>query len=191
MKTLSFIAAMAVGVNLVLWSSSIDMPLGKCYAPMKPDHKIVKQEKTNAKYLDIVVSQYDVSAMMVKDVIQLANKYQKKTFPKTEDILALIGIESSWNPNAKSPLKVDPAIGLTQIRPVAWKKLISHPSELLHIENQIKYASDILHYNFRLTKSKDDAIIAYNVGYGNWLDGNYDLSYFTKFVSERDKFRRG
>jgi hypothetical protein len=148
-------------------------------------------DKRQQRHFDTIKAKYRrVDEIVVKDVLHYAYKYEKKSFPKAEDILAVIGIESSWNPMAKSKLKTDPALGLTQIRPGQWRKLIDHPTELLEIEKQIKYAAEILHINFKLTKSVEDAVIAYNVGYGSWLDGLYSMDYLTKFQNERINFRR-
>lgn len=148
-----------------------------------------KLSKVQAKYLDIITDEYNVDSKLVKEVLHHVDKYAHKVFPRREDLLAVIGIESSWRPDARSPLKVDPALGLTQIRPGAWKKFIHDANELMSVENQVKYAAKILHYNFRLTENKEDAIIAYNVGYGNWLNGNFSDEYLMKFLIERDKFR--
>ncbi len=142
------------------------------------------------RHFETITEKYRVSETIVKDVIHYAYKYEKKSFPKAEDILAVVGIESSWNPFAKSKLKTDPALGLTQIRPGQWKQLIESPTELLEIEKQIKYAAEILHVNFKLTKSAEDAIIAYNVGYGSWSGGLYNTRYLNKFRNERSKFGR-
>ena len=148
-----------------------------------------KLSKVQKKYLDTITEEYNVDSALVRDVLHYVDKHAHKVFPKREDLLAIIGIESSWRPHAVSPLKVDPAIGLTQIRPGVWRKFISSAEELLHIENQIKYAAKILHYNFKLTENPEDAIIAYNVGYGSWLEGRFTDDYLMKFLIERDKFR--
>lgn len=142
------------------------------------------------KYAKEIVRRYKIDRRMVVDVLKYTEKHASKTFPRQEDILAVIGIESSWNHTATSNLKRDPAYGLTQIRPITWRKLIATPKELLNIENQIKYAVAILKYNYRLTKNKEDAIISYNVGYGAWLKGNYEYNYLDKFTKERNKYRR-
>lgn len=163
---------------------------------IKSENRVVQSvppkqlSKVQKHYLDTITNEYKVPKDMVREVLIHTDKYSHKVFPKREDILAVIGIESSWNPRAVSPLKKDPAVGLTQIRPNVWRKFINDASDLVDIENQIKYAAKILHYNYRLTKSPDDAIIAYNVGYGAWLEGNYGFDYLVKFKQEREKFRR-
>lgn len=183
-----------VGVTLVsVWLArdiTPDTPQLAVVANTTPALVAPKLTKPQIYQFDIITSTYDVGDELVRDVIKFSHKYQKKSFPRAEDILAIVGIESSWDPTAKSNLKFDPAFGLTQIRPIAWKKLIPNSSDLISVENQIKYAVEILHLNYRLTKSKDDAIIAYNVGYGNWLNGNFGFDYLLKFKSELSKYRR-
>lgn len=149
-----------------------------------------KLSKIQKQYLDQITTEYKAPIELVKDVLHYVEKHSHPVFPKREDLLAIIGIESSWRPHAVSSLKTDPAVGLTQIRPQAWKKWIQNAEELAHVENQIKYAAKILNYNYRLTENKNDAIIAYNVGYGAWIEGKYTDNYLTKFILEREKFKR-
>jgi hypothetical protein len=155
-------------------------------APKKVERPLSTSQKKN---FAIITDTYNVSEVLVKDVLHYVDKHADKVFPRREDILAIIGIESSWNPKARSNLKYDPALGLTQIRPKTWSSLISHPDELNVVENQIRYAAKILKYQYRLTKDKDAAIIAYNAGYGNWLNGNYGFDYLLKFKEELSRYQ--
>lgn len=174
--------------TLVIHSPTI-IAKPKVAPPVKASPK--RLSSIHKEYLEQITAKYKVSPELVKEVLRHVDKYSHSVFPKREDLLAVIGIESSWRPNAVSSLRTDPAVGLTQIRPGVWNKWISSADELDHIENQIKYAYRILRYNFKLTESAHDAIIAYNVGYGNWLKGKYTDSYITKFINERETFRRG
>ena len=180
-----------MGVTLVsVWLARDITPTPITVTPNKVEVAKPTLTKPQLYQFDIITATYDVGDDLVKEVVALSHKYQKKSFPRAEDILAIVGIESGWDPTAKSKLKFDPAVGLTQIRPIAWKKIIPNSSDLISVENQIKYAAEILHLNYRLTKSKDDAIIAYNVGYGNWLNGNFGFDYLLKFKNEVGKYRR-
>ena len=154
------------------------------------DEHAKRLEARKNHHYSLVTKTYRVSGDVVDKVLHYAYRYEKKSFPKAEDILAVIGIESSWNPNAVSNLKSDPAVGLTQIRPGVWAKLVGSPEELVDIEKQVKYAAEILHTYYKETKNADDAIIAYNAGIGAWSKGRYTLKYLTKFQAERDIYRR-
>lgn len=139
-----------------------------------------------------IVTKYKVDPKLVKDVIKFAYKYEHETFPRAKDILAIVGIESSWNPRAVSNLKKDPAVGLTQIRPGVWKDIVGSRTALMQsIEHQIKSAAYILHWNFKQTKNPDHAIIAYNAGIGAFGRGEFTDNYLNKFKRERQSFNFG
>jgi len=131
-----------------------------------------------------ILQRYRTDPVIVEHVVNVAHKYEHPDFPRATDILALVGIESGWNPFAKSNLEDDPAIGLTQIRPIVWKKMISSPAELYVIDNQIKYAAMILRQNYIKLKTKDAAVIAYNVGIGAYLESAFTPDFLNRFRSE-------
>lgn len=137
------------------------------------------------KYIKVIVNRYKVNESMVSKVVKYANDYAYDTFPKAKDIIAIVGIESSWNPSAKSNLKHDPAIGLTQIRPGKWTHLYD-AKEISKIENQIKWASQILHHNYEKTGNIKDAVIAYNIGLSARLRGRDNERYYIKFIKEHN-----
>ena len=128
-----------------------------------------------------------VSDEFATHVATMAKKHEKATFPKAKDILAIAGIESSFNPNAKSGLKRDPAIGLTQVRPKTWgidKKDLDTPEE------QIKKGAEILHqYHKRLDGDVEGAVHSYNVGITNFKKGKgLNPKYVEKFKKERSLY---
>ena len=136
-----------------------------------------------------IIKKYKTNPKVAKQIIRFAKKYSYPTFPKTHDIIALIGIESSFNPDAISNLTTDPAVGLMQIRPGVWN--IS-PKDFNNIENQIKHGSKILHTYYTQLKDKDAAIQAYNIGITNYLRGNKSsrgLAYLIKFQKELNLYQ--
>lgn len=106
-------------------------------------------------------SKYRTDPEVVKEIVITAHKYADPVFPTAKDILAVIGVESSFNPNAVSQLKRDPARGLMQVRPGVWDV---PPETLNTIDGQIKTGVDILKKYFKKFKSKEAALHAYNVG---------------------------
>ena len=119
-------------------------------------------------------------------VAHLALKHEHPVFPRAEDIASVVGIESSFDPSAKSKLKRDPAIGLTQVRPKIWglkKKDLETPDQ------QIKHSVNILSSYHSKLGDKDSAIHAYNVGITNFSKGkNLNPSYLEKFKKERELY---
>ena len=139
------------------------------------------------KLLDVVLDKYKINPIEAKKIVELTKKHESSTFPKAKDILAVIGIESSFDPKAKSNLKHDKAIGLTQIRPKIWGL---HPSDINgNIDKQIKISSEILNKYYKLLGNKEAAIEAYNIGITN-LKHNKNLNpeYVNKWKSELKRY---
>lgn len=124
-----------------------------------------------------IANEYNVDIVLARQVVDLAYKYGQDTFPKPEDILAVIAVESSFNPHACSQLKSDPACGLMQVRPVVWglrRKNLSTPNEqILHGVRILSQYYDDLH-------SKSKALEAYNVGMTAYKQGQRNSAYVRK-----------
>lgn len=164
--------------------------------PMNPDtgtssistSAIKKFKSTEERKTDIataIKTKYKhIDPVLANQVAHLALKHEHQTFPRAEDIASVVGIESSFNPNAKSKLKRDPAVGLTQVRPKIWglkKKDLATP------EQQIQHSVNILSSYHSKLGDKDSAIHAYNVGITNFSKGkNLNPSYLEKFKKERE-----
>jgi hypothetical protein len=138
--------------------------------------------------VDLITDKYRVDPLLASQIVDLAKKHGESTFPTAKDILTVIGIESSFNPLAKSKLKHDPARGLMQVRSGVWKL---PAAELTKVENQIKHGAQILkHYRDKL-KSTEAAIKAYNIGITKYLHDKNDArakAYLAKFNRERTRY---
>jgi soluble lytic murein transglycosylase-like protein len=136
-----------------------------------------------------VLDHYKISREQAEKIVKFAIKYEKPSFPKAHDLLAIIGIESSFDIYAKSSLKKDPAIGLTQIRPKIW----GLKPEVLkgNIELQIKKAAEILDMYYHKLGSEEKAIHAFNVGPTALKKGNTNHGYVRKFKTELAKYNTG
>jgi soluble lytic murein transglycosylase-like protein len=121
-------------------------------------------------------------------VVELAFEYEHSEFPKAEDILAVIGVESSFNPDSVSGLRRDPAVGLMQVRPGIWD---IDPEHLEDIENQIKYGARILTQYYRRLGDKEAALQAYNLGITKFRRGGRNQRYVDKFTQVRNVVNRG
>lgn len=124
----------------------------------------------------------------VNEIVSAAIKHSHPVFPQAHHLLALAGIESSFNDLAVSKLKNDPARGLTQIRPMIWN---IHPKELSTIDGQIKHGAHILKTYHEKLGDPDNAIRAYNVGITNLNKGKKrDAAerYLAKFKSELSRY---
>lgn len=134
-----------------------------------------------------VLKKYKINPALAANIVELVKKHEHSVFPKARDLLAIIGIESSFNSKAISNLKKDPALGLTQIRPGVWGL---NPSEFSQdIEQQISKSSEILaKYNKKLGDPKK-AVHAYNIGLTSFQRGDQNLPYVEKFEKERALYK--
>lgn len=146
-----------------------------------------RADMDRAVMANTIMKKYKVSPKLALTVASLAQKYEKSSFPKAEDILAIAGIESSFRPHAVSKLPTDPAMGLMQVRPKVWDL---DPGRLSKdVEYQIKSGAEVLHKYFKLLGNAEDAVHAYNVGIGNFRRGKHNVEYVHKFKNERQMYR--
>lgn len=132
-----------------------------------------------------IAKHYRVNQNLAQKVVNLAFEYEDSEFPKAEDILAVIGIESSFNPDSVSPLRKDPARGLMQVRPGIWNL---DPESLDSIESQIKYGVGILKHYYRKTGSQEDTLHAYNIGLTRFRRGGRNERYVAKVQQEVGRY---
>lgn len=146
----------------------------------KLDKSVVERQVALAS---LVTKKYKVKPEAAWKIVDLATEHEDQIFPKAEDILAIIGIESSFNQHAKSQLKHDPAIGLMQVRPGVWG---IEPHELSTPEEQIEKGAEILKSYFDKLGSVKAAVHAYNVGITNFKKNkNLNPGYVAKYAAER------
>jgi hypothetical protein len=128
-----------------------------------------------------IAKKYRIDKPLAREIVELAYMYEDPIFPKAKDILAIIGTESSFNPNARSKLRRDPAIGLMQVRPNVWG--VDHDEMLNSIELQIKIGANVLKRYYARTKDKSNAVQAYNVGITKFKKGKRATAYLAKYTA--------
>jgi hypothetical protein len=133
------------------------------------------------KMAQAITRKYDIDDQLAQEIVEIAHKYEKPNFPTAKDILAVVGIESSFDPDAVSGLRKDPAVGLMQVRPKVWGM---SAADLSDIESQIKTGSDILQLYYKKLRNKEAAIAAYNVGMSEYRNGNNAEGYVSKYMHE-------
>lgn len=173
-------AALLVGSSQTMTDADVDkstweMPAGVkkgLLAKKQKTQQIQKQQDKKQNFVNTAVERvtkkFRVDPKLVKAIAQTAMKYEHPDFPTAKDILGVVGTESSFNPNAKSQLKTDPAVGLMQIRPGVWGL---KPEQLKTIDDQIKHGAEILRSYYKKLGSREDALHAYNVGITNHRTG--------------------
>lgn len=187
------VAAGAIGASMMGNHFLKKQELPPAPLPQKPPAHVVlpapkpqfsPQEVEMAKKIS---ERYNIEYDDALEIVRLAHKYAKPTFPHAKDILAIVGVESSFDPGAVSGLRRDPAVGLMQVRPKIWGL---NPEELHNnIEKQIATGSDILHLYYKKLHRRDAAVAAYNVGMGEYRSGNTARGYVSKFQHELRQYR--
>jgi len=142
--------------------------------PRSPEEEIL---------VNYIVSKYKTTPELADYVVSMAEKYERPVWPKAKDILAIVGIESAFDPTARSKLRHDPAIGLMQVRPGAWRldpKLLE-----TNIEHQIKTGANALATFYDRLHDPEAAVHSYNIGLTNYRNQeNLNPSYVVKYNKE-------
>lgn len=148
----------------------------------------IEQPKTTMRRTELarnIARTYHVKLDLAQEVVNLAFEHEDDVFPKAEDILAVIGIESSFNPESVSSLRKDPARGLMQVRPGVWN---IDPENLNDVESQIEYGVNILKHYYKKTGNREDTLHAYNLGLTKFRRGGRNPSYVAKVKRERGQY---
>lgn len=145
-----------------------------------PGRSLQRQEMARS-----IARTYRVGLDLSQEVVNLAFKLEDKVFPKAEDILAVIGIESSFNPDSVSSLRSDPARGLMQVRPGVWNLDLDSFQD---VESQIKNGVAILKHYYRKTGNREDTLHAYNIGLTRFRRGGRNSRYVAKVQHERGQY---
>jgi hypothetical protein len=131
----------------------------------------------DVELIENIVSRFKLSVPVAVNIISLATENAYEDFPKKNDILAIIAVESSYN--AKSLLRG--CYGLMQIEKKSHKEKLAGRS-LYNPAVNIELGSKILNqYYVLLGKNKRAAILAYNSGIGNYLKHRFKSIYYEKY----------
>lgn len=184
-------AALAVATAGALLGGSVQQTAHNTSMPNKNIIQSIKKpaQKTSDDLKKVILAKFNVDDSKANQIVHAAIKHSHPVFPQAQHLLALAGIESSFNDKAVSKLKNDPARGLTQIRPMVWN---IPPKELSTIDGQIKHASNILKTYHEKLGDPDKAIAAYNIGITNLnLGKKRDAAqrYLTKFKNELNRYQ--
>jgi hypothetical protein len=148
------------------------------FAIASEPEQVAKDHKTE-RLIKFVASRFKKPEEFARRIVTVANKYARPDFPRAEDILAIIAVESTFNTNAR----YRGSWGLMQIEAKSHRKQYVGES-LTNVETNIRVGSEVLSQYYEITKSKQGAIVAYNVGIGNFLSGHKNRPYLKKVNKE-------
>lgn len=115
----------------------------------------------------------------IAQVVLLVDELTDGTYPSLEAVLAIIAIESSFNPRAS----YRGSKGLMQIHMPSHRKAFKGASPY-QVRRNVEIGIGILRqYHQKLGKERS-AVLAYNAGIGNFSKGRYSSDYFRKYKRE-------
>lgn len=147
-------------------------------------HEVTPSEqlqKDSSSFEDFLLAKaiskhFKCSLQVALDSIKFANLYSHKDFPKRDDILAIIAVESRFNPEAS----YRGSKGVMQVLVKTHRDKISGKFDL---PQQIRVGRNILRQSYELTGSSSKAaVMAYNVGIGAYLRGSRPTGYYHKYT---------
>lgn len=113
-----------------------------------------------------------------EEIRKIAQELAYDDFPKASDIFTIIRIESAFNPKAVNGV----SNGVMQVNHAPFD-----------IRRNMQQGVAILREYYLITKSKEGAIKAYNVGIGTYLKGHLIAAqndYYSKFQSQRGSYEK-
>lgn len=124
-----------------------------------------------------IINRWKTEPLLAKQVVLEAKKHSEPIFPKKEDILAIIAIESAFKTQAVSTAS---AKGLMQI--------LYKPSTF-DITQNIADGTFLLRDYYKKLNNINATIQAYNVGISAYKKGSRNLDYLSKYYEERETFK--
>jgi soluble lytic murein transglycosylase-like protein len=113
-------------------------------------------------FLKIMIVKPDLDRDLAREIASNVHRYAKLYGHDADLVLAIIAVESNFNPNAVSHMG---ATGLMQVMP-QWKKVLAISDDLTEPETSIKYGLQIFGFYKQMYKKTDMALTAYNRGPG-------------------------
>lgn len=132
------------------------------------------------RLIQFVASRFKKPLNIVERIVLAAQKYAKPDFPTQTDILAIIAVESSFNTTAHH----NGSWGLMQIEAKSHRDKF-RGEKLTDIDTNIRVGTQILCEYYDQTHSRSKAIMAYNVGIGNFFSGIRNHLYLGKVNREK------
>ena len=123
---------------------------------------ISTQTSEDVLYLKINILKPALAPELARAIAEHVHFYATFHGQDPDLVLALMAVESNFDPNAVSPVGAE---GLMQIMP-QWKKVLGISDDLKDPETSIKYGLQILGFYKEMYKETEMALTAYNRGPG-------------------------
>jgi hypothetical protein len=147
---------------------------------------VLESSNRDTRLIDYIAEKFKVSKDVSKQVVEQSAQYARKTFPSQMDILAIIAIESKFNPKAESHGN----FGLMQIQSKSHRDK-SKGRSLFNISANIQIGAEILNeYYVLMGNNIRAATSSYNVGPGTFLKRKVVSTYYDKYRARLQEFSK-
>jgi soluble lytic murein transglycosylase-like protein len=123
---------------------------------------IASSSSEDVIFLKATILKPDINPELARLIAKNIHHYSELYGRDSNLILAMIAVESRFDPKAVSPVG---AVGLMQVMP-QWKKVLGITGDLADPELSIKYGLQILGFYDEMYKDLEMALTAYNRGPG-------------------------
>jgi hypothetical protein len=133
--------------------------------------------RSDARLVHALAERFHKPETLIQRVVAAATKSAHEGFPTRDDLLAIIAVESGFNPQAH----YKGSHGLMQVQVSSHRKDLNG-RRLGDVADNVALGSEILYgYYMTLGCNKRGAILAYNAGIGNYLMHRYKPTYYAKY----------
>ena len=161
----------------------------------KSAYATTPQEQYRIDMANSIAKHYHIKPEQALEIVDTAHQEGDPVFPKPQDLLALTGVESSFNPQAMAKAKRgtqtakrirhDTPSGLLQVRPGIWKL---PANALATIKGQIHHGKEILKYYYKkFHGDKEAAMGAFHMGETDFRKRGIDPTYIQKYYAELER----
>jgi hypothetical protein len=133
--------------------------------------------RSDARLVHALAERFHKPETLIQRVVAAATNSAHEGFPSRDDILAIIAVESGFNPQAR----YKGSHGLMQVQMSSHRKDLQGRS-ISGVEYNVALGSDILYgYYMALGCDKRGAVLAYNAGIGSYLMHHYKPKYYVRY----------
>lgn len=145
-----------------------------------PIHQVSLTNDHKVRLVHALAERFKKPEALIQRVVKAANAAAYKGYPSRNDILAVIAVESGFDPKAVK----SGSLGLMQVLSSAHRKALRGINPY-NIEHNVSVGASILRdYYESLRHNKRSSILAYNVGIGSFLKKQYKIEYYRKYLRE-------
>jgi len=162
-----------------------------------PAYATTPQEQYRQDMAIAIAKHYRINPNEAREIVDAAHEEGDPVFPKPHDLLALTGVESSFNktatpqyskkkyPETHARIQRDTPYGLLQVRPGLWKV---PAGGLSTIKGQIHHGKQVLkHYYKKFKGDKIAAMNAYHMGETDYRKRGASPEYTQKYHAEIER----